>query len=139
MRHLIPGEKWHLLYILFSVFLHRLTLVGFPASALIFGHSLLWDITLPSWALHGDIRHIGRDGAFQCSSEAPEHLVVSAPEKIECPTISPSHEGEHHCERQSIKHCEMLRHHNEMGAVEEHQGIFSCSPFDLGASELVSA
>lgn len=108
-------------------------------AALIFGHSLLWDITLPSWALHGDIRHIGRDGAFQCSSEAPKHLIVLAPEKIECPTISPSHEGEHHCERQSIKHCEMLRHHNEMGAVEEHQGMLSCSPFDLGASELVSA
>lgn len=63
-------------------------------AALIFEHSLLWGITLPSWALHGDIRHIGRDGAFQCSSEAPKHLIVLAPEKIECPTISPSHEGQ---------------------------------------------
>lgn len=82
-------------------------------AVLSFGHSLFWGTTFPSQALYGDVKDIGRYGGFHYNSEAPEHLIAPAPEKMKSPSIFLSHEGEHHCESQSIKHCEVLRNHND--------------------------
>lgn len=81
-------------------------------AALIFGHSLLWGITFPSQALCGDIKDIGREGAFQCSREAPKQLIVPAPEKLNV-LLFPHLIKENTFERLFIKHCEMLRNHKD--------------------------